>query len=165
MSFALIYLFIAFTTKLFKVTGKLSYKLLFYLFGRYGKVVSKEDWKNIKKCHKEFYKEAVSKKSCGFCYYFSWTIALHLKDAKLLYCSQRQDVGHGGHAVIVKNNCVYDTNNRRHYDYKEYLELFDIVVYKIFKEEEYRKESFFDDIRPGFVEWCKENNVYCDPPR
>jgi len=162
--FSIIYLIIACFTKFFKVTRHLSYKLLFKLFGRYGKVVSKKDWKNIKKqLSKEYYKAAISKKSCGYCYFYSWAIAQCLKDAKLMYCSQRTKNGRTGHAVIVKDNCVYDTNFRKHFDYNEYRELYDIVIYKMFLEEEYAKETFFNDIRPGFVEWCSKNNAYCKP--
>lgn len=161
---SVIYMIIAGFTKFFKVTGRLSYKLLFKLFGRYGKVVSKKDWKNIKKYWpKEAYKEAISKKSCGYCYFYSWAIALCLKDAQLMYCSQKSKDGQTAHAVIVKDNCVYDTNNRRHYNYDEYIKRYNIIVYRMFSEEEYRKETFFDDIRPGFVEWCAKNNVYCNP--
>ena len=149
---------------MFKVTGRLSYKLLFKLFGRYGKVVSKKDWKNIKKYWpKEAYKEAISKKSCGYCYFYSCAIAQCLKDAKLMYCSQMIKCRASAHAVIVKDNCVYDTNVRRHFDYNEYIELYDIVIYKMFSEEEYRMKHFFDNIRPEFVEWCANNNVYCKP--
>ena len=36
-------------------------------------------------------------------------------------------------------------------------------VYKIFSEEEFRSEDFFDSIREGFVQWCEDRNVYCDP--
>lgn len=161
---SIIYIILAGFTRLFKVTGRLSYKLLFKLFGRYGKVVSKKDWKNIKKYWpKEAYKEAISKKSCGYCYFYSWAIAQCLKDAKLMYCSQMIKGRASAHAVIVKDNCVYDTNVRRHFDYNEYIELYDIVIYKMFSEEEYRMKHFFDNIRPEFVEWCANNNVYCKP--
>lgn len=163
-AFSVIYIILAYFTKFFKATGWLSYKLLFKLFGRYGKVVSKADWKSIKKqWPRKEYKEAISKKSCGYCYFYSWAIAQHLKDAKLMYCSQTLKDGPTAHAVIVKDNCVYDTNNRRHHNYDEYIERYNIVVYKMFSEEEYRTETFFDDIRPEFVEWCAKNNVYCNP--
>lgn len=80
-----------------------------------------------------------------------------------MYCAQTIKDGWSAHAVIVKDNCVYDTNLRRHFDYNEYIELYHIVIYKLFSEEEYRKETFFDDIRSEFVEWCEKNNVYCNP--
>lgn len=112
---------------------------------------------------RKFYRFLVTKKSRGKCYYCSWFIALFLKDAKLMYCSQKCPKGLSGHSVIVKDNCVYDTNGRRHWDYDEYIKFYDVNVYKMFSESEYRKESFFDDIRDGFVEWCAERNVYCNP--
>lgn len=151
------------STKMFKMTGEISYRLLFYLFGRYGKVVSKKDWKNIKKHCKKVYKDAFSKKSLGHCYYYSWAIALCLQDAQLMYCSIMLKDGPNMHSVIVKNNCVYDTNWRRHMDYNEYIQLYEAKVYKMFSREEYCKKSFFDDIRKDLVEWCTKNNVYCDP--
>ena len=156
------YLFMI-NTKMFRMTGKLSYRLLFYLFGRYGKVVSKKDWKNIKKHCKKFYKEAFSKKSLGHCYYYSWGIAEFLQDAQLMYCSIMLKDGPSMHSVIVKNNCVYDTNQKRHFNYDEYIELYEAKVYKMFSREEYCKKSFFEDIRKDLVEWCTKNNVYCDP--
>lgn len=161
---SVIYIIIACFTNFFKVTWRLSYKLLFKLFGRYGKVVSKEDWKNIKKhWPKDAYKEAISKKSRGYCYFYSWAIAQHLSNAKLMYCAMTLRDGPTAHAVIVKDNCVYDTNNRRHHNYDEYIKRYNIIVYKMFSEKEYKTETFFDDIRPEFVEWCAKNNVYCKP--
>ena len=134
-----------------------------FLFGKYGKVLTKSDWKRIRRDDNEWYKFVLSKKSCGFCYYCSWRTALYIKDAKVMYCSIDSRKGPTGHAVIVKNNRVYDTNKRRHFEYDEYIKLFNVHVYKMFSYGEYAKQSFFDDIRQGFVEWCAENHVYCDP--
>ena len=160
---SVVYIILATTVgKVFKMTGYMSYKLLFYLFGRYGKVVTRQDWKNVKKYGKVLYKDLFSKESYGHCYYYSRALAMYLEDAQLMYCSIPAAGEITGHSVIVKNNCVYDTNDRRHYDYEEYIKK-EVEIYKFFSEEDYRKESFFDDIRQDFVEWCAERNVYCSP--
>lgn len=144
--------------------SRFSTALLFKLFGRYGRVVTKEDWKNIKKADFQLYKELCTNKSRGYCYFYSRKIALFLKDAQLMYGSFKCfDGSPSGHSVIVKNNCVYDTNARIHYDIDEYKKLVEFNIYKIFSEEDYRKEDFFDNIRDGFVQWCAERNVYCYP--
>ena len=54
--------------------------------GRYGKVVSKEDWANIKNSNIEFYRELLGPDSIGYCYYYSRKLALFLKDVKIIYC-------------------------------------------------------------------------------
>jgi len=163
MGISSIYLILAFKIKMiFGITHKISFKIVMYLL-RYGKVVSKEDWKYIKKyCKRKVYRKLRSKKSKGYCYYYSRVVAYFLKDAQLMYCCIKCQDHYSGHAVVVKNNCVYDTNQRKHFEYNEYLELFDAKVYKMFSAEEYRKESFFDDIRQGFAEWCAANNAYCN---
>lgn len=144
--------------------SRFSTHLLFKLFGRYGRVVTNEDWKRIKKKCPKLYKDLFSKKSYGHCYFYSWKIALFLKDAELMYGSfKRSDGSSSGHSVIVKNNCVYDTNSRLHYDIDEYKQLLDFDVYKMFSEKEYRTKDFFDNIRDGFVQWCAERNAYCNP--
>lgn len=161
---SIVYLILALKTRVFRLTGLMSYKLLFYLFGRYGKVVSKQDWKNIKKYwSKKHYRKACTKKSKGYCYFYSWAIANFLRDAQIMYCSIQIHGRPSGHSVIVKNNCVYDTNEIKHYDFDDYIKHQEAVIYKMFSEDEYRKATFFDDIRDGFVEWCAKNNVYCSP--
>lgn len=144
--------------------SRFSTNLLLKLFGRFGRVVTKKDWKMIKKKRPKVYKELFSKKSYGHCYYYSWRVALFLEDAQLMYGSFKHSDGSlSGHAVVVKNNCVYDTNARSHYDIDEYKELMDFTVYKMFSEKEYRTRDFFDNIRDGFVQWCSEHDVYCKP--
>lgn len=149
--------------KMHGLITRFSTKVLWHFFGRYGRVVTKEDWKNIKRFCPETYKYIWSKKSDGHCYITSASIALFLDDAKIMYCSIKGKNGDTGHSVIVKNNCVYDTNQRLHYDLEEYKKIFEVNVYKIFSKEEYNDEEFFDNIRDGFVKWCAERNVYCNP--
>lgn len=154
-----------FNDKLFWKFGPLSCELIIYFFGRYGKVMTKEDWKRIKKkCHKLYRDLWWSKRYAGHCYWYSWCVALFLKDAELMYCSI--DKGNGertGHSVIVKNNCVYDTNERRHFDLETYKTNLGVIIYKTFSEKEYRKKTFFQDIKEDFMKWCEEHNSYCNP--
>lgn len=140
----------------------IGFKILQYLL-RYGKVVSPKDWKNLRKKHRKLYKALRTKRSCGYCYLFSCALAICIKDAEVLYCTIQIDGQPSGHSVVLKNNCIYDTNQKKHYSYEFFLEDSGAEVYKIFTKDEYAKRSFFDDIRPGFVEWCKERNAYCDP--
>lgn len=159
-----IYAMFLFNNKLFSMVMPFSQKLLVKCFGRYGRVLTKKDWAYIKKKNPEFYSELWSKKSYGHCYYYSWAVALFLKDAELMYCSIKiKDGSDTAHAVIVKNNCVYCTNLQRHFDLDEYKEIGNVNVYKMFSEKEYRTGTFFDDIRDDFVKWCTERNVSCNP--
>ena len=154
----------AFNIKLFFKVIPLSVELALHFFGKYGRVVTKQDWKSIKKQDHKLYREANSEESCGYCYFYSRAVALYLKGAKLMYCSiEGEDGEDSGHAVILKNNCVYCTNARRHFFLEEYKDEMKVKIYKIFSEEEFVSETFFEDIREDFVKWCKENNVYCKP--
>lgn len=149
--------------RVYDITLHISKKIL-QCFLKYGKVVGKQDWKNVKKYCKILYKDLRSKESYGYCYFYSRMLALYIDDAQLMYCAIKiNDEERTGHSVIVKNHCIYDTNTKFHYDYDEYIEETDAIIYKIFSKEEYEKESFFDDIRSGFIEWCKEKNAYCQP--
>lgn len=148
---------------LFSLTLPISAKILFNLYGKYGYCVSKKDWTTIKKKSPYVYKFLNSKKSKGTCYLSSWLIALHLKGAEIMY------LGYGdskdtltAHAVVVRGNVVYDTNARMHSNIFEYLEFSNAKVFKIYNEKQYRKKSFFDDIRNEFVTWCQENNITCN---
>lgn len=133
-------------------------------FGRYGRVVTKQDWARIKKECPKAYREMCTDKSLGYCYYYTREIALFLEDAQLLYCSIKGNDGKDtAHAVIVKNNCVYCSNARNHFEFEDYQKEFIIDIYKIFSKEEYKDENFFDNIRDDFVKWCAQHNVYCNP--
>ena len=149
--------------KVYRLTAKTSFKIVQRLL-IYGKVVTKKDWENIKKhSNKDAYKAIRTSKSKGYCYFYSRIIASYIKDAKLMYCSVKSGDHFTAHAVVLKDNCVYDTNYRTHCDYDEYIEKENATIYKIFSVDQYRKKSFFDDIREDFKKWCAERNVYCDP--
>lgn len=137
--------------------------IVYWLFGKNGKVISKKDWKRIKRADTKLYHYARSKrKSCGHCYMYSLCLGFYLHKASIMYCSVR---GIGGvrtaHAVLVKDGCVYDTNFRRHHDFDEYIKFFDAKVYKIFPEKIYKDYDFFKNIKGDFINWCNENDVIC----
>ncbi len=147
--------------KVFFITMRISARIFAHFFARYGRVVSKDDWERIKKQNKSTYKFIWDKKSIGQCYTVALILALLIEDAKIMYCSIAS--GEGGptaHAVVVKNNCVYDTNIRRHYDYDEYIEMAKAEVYQIFEKEIFCRESFLSDVKEDFANWCAKRNVY-----
>lgn len=156
---------LTFNNELFWKFGPLSAQLLVRFYGRYGKVVTKEDWRKIKKKCLILYRDIWwSRKSYGHCYFYSWCVAMLLKDAEIMFCSIDKENGKKtGHAVIVKNNCVFCTNSRQHFGLEEYKVKRKVEVYKMFSKEEYRSETFFDDNREDFMKWCAERNVYCNP--
>lgn len=156
---------LTFNNKLFWKVAPLSAELLVRYYGRYGRVVTKEDWMKIKKKCLRIYRDIWwSKKYYGHCYFYSWCVAMLLKDAELMYCSI--DKGNGnrtGHSVIVKNNCVFCTNSRQHFDLEEYKKMRRVIIYKMFSREEYISKTFFDDNREDFKKWCAQHNTYCNP--
>ena len=116
-----IYAFVILNPKTYSKLMPFTAKLVNYTLGRYGRVVTKKDWKNIKKRYYKMYKKIWSKEAIGGCYFFSWVIALNLKDAKLMYCAvDGSEEPRISHAVILKDNCVYCTNCRRHFNLEEY---------------------------------------------
>lgn len=82
-----------FVPRAFFMVFPLTIKIVLHLFGRYGRVVTKQDWKNIKQKCPKGYRAIWSKKSHGHCYYYSWGIALFLEDAQLMYCSTTRKDG------------------------------------------------------------------------
>lgn len=156
-------IFFTLTKKGQLITLPFTYNILLYRFGKYGKVITWEDWSKIRKHCPKLYRQALSKISYGYCYDYTRLIALYLTDATLLYCSVvKIDGTRTGHCVIMKNNYIYDTNAKLHVSYENYSNSRQLLVYKIFTYEEYSKASFFDDILPDFERWCSENNTFFD---
>ena len=129
-----------------------------------GKVVSKEDWDRIRRVDKKLYDFINDERNIGHCYYMSWVLALLIEDASIMYCSANSVEGiRTGHATVIKNGYVYDTNLQRHFELKEYLEMYEVEIYKVFTKREYQSKDFFDSIRKDFIAWCQEQGAYCDP--
>lgn len=130
---------------------------------KYGYVVTRSDWKRIKKNAPKSYRILNSNKSKGYCYFMSRYIALYLKDVELLYCSMDIFGKRSAHAVIKKGNIIYCTNARMHFDFEEWVKENEVEVYRTFSREEYAKREFFDNINEDLVKWCNERDVYCSP--
>ena len=150
-------------SKITPLISNLTIKFVFWL-SKNGSVITKNDWKDLKKNDRRLYNNFWrNKKYYGHCYYFSRALALKIKEAKLLYCSIKKDGEDISHAVILKGDVVFDTNLRMHCNLAEYIEENEAKIYKIFSKDEYEKSSFFDDIRDDLVKYCFSNNIYCTP--
>lgn len=158
---SMLYIAISLTShKAYILNMRLSSRILNNLFGKYGRVVTKDDWNTIKKDSPEAYKFLKSRKSIYKCYDCSQFIALYLQDAKLMYCSIKlRDGSFGGHSVILKNDYVYDTNDRMHYTLKDFVKHHTATIYKTFSREEYENDDFFENIKSDWISWCNQNNV------
>ena len=87
-------------------------------------VISNKDWKTLKKISKKNYDRIRSFESQTDCYECTFYIANMLRKSKLkimwLLCDQQNKKF--GHAVLVKGNWIYDTNRRKTYSKKKYLQ-------------------------------------------
>ena len=127
-----------------------------------GKALSRSDLYAIKKQNSQLYWTITSEYCDNMCYSFARDVALCFPDAKLIYCAalnpfKENDVF--AHAIFERNNEIYDTNRRMSYKKEEYERVFQVKIYKAWAYDEFSKESFYTDVRKGFVKWCQENNV------
>lgn len=160
-------IFFYFSKKISKIllgyTSPIVTKIVFF-FGKNGNVISKRDWKAIKKKTPQLYNDLwKSNKSEGHCYYYSRELAMQIEESLLLYLSIKKEDEYISHAVVVKDGCVFDTNIKIHFELDEYIRLNKGVVYKMFSREEFEKDDFFENIRPKLMDYCKEHGVYCVP--
>ena len=160
---SIIYLLTSFfSEKVADFNADIAFAILQY-FRRYGKVVTRKDWRNVRRKNRKLYKALRTKISFQYCYAYSRELAMYLQDVQLMYCTIQCDDGLSGHVVILKDNCIYCTNSKAHLDYEDYLKDSKGEVYKIFSKEEFVKESFFDEIREDLIRWCEERGAFCDP--
>lgn len=131
-------------------------------------VISFKDWKNIKKRCKKLYYSARSEICNHECYATTYAIANTLKnpEIKILWIAIQSAEKRSGHAVILRNGRIYDSNLRRTFTYDKYFEAFDVEVFKEYSLEEYLTkealsyESCFENLEwDSFGKWCIENNV------
>ena len=75
ISIILLFVFL-FWKRAFAKVIPISARILDYFFGRYGQVVTKSDWKHIKKTNKHAYKFIWDKMNIGQCYMVAWVLAM-----------------------------------------------------------------------------------------
>lgn len=131
------------------------------------KVISFKDWKIIKKRYNKLYIKARSEVCNHKCYDTTYAIANTLQnpDIKILWiCIESR--GHKcGHAVISRNDEIYDSNLRRTFNREEYLKAFNAEIFKEYSLEEYSDkenlpQSCFVYLDwEQFGEWCVEHNA------
>ena len=128
------------------------------------KVISFKDWNIIKKRNKVLYDKARSEDCNHKCYFTSYAIANTLKnpDIKILWICIETLNHKCGHAVILKNNKIYDTNLRRTYNREDYLKAFKAEIFKEYSIKDYLNihQSLFDSLDwEEFEKWCQERNA------
>lgn len=135
-------------------------------------VISFIDWKKLKKVSKANYDYLLSRNSIGKCYESTYYIAnvLRKKHIKIMWLVNSNSKEKYGHAVLVKNNFIYDTNRRKTYSKTKYLKLNQSKIFKEFSISEYAIEDMYNLIAKGLntnlvydnlrMYW-KEFKVFC----
>lgn len=157
---ALTYMLLIFTPYGCLMSG-CSLKILRKLFGRFGRVISYNDWKKLKLLYPKEYRWVRSRKSIGYCYNVAFILAILKQDVELLFLgvSDADKDKYLAHCVVLKNDYIYDTNDRIHYTQDDYMKYFKCKVYKAFSSDEYNCDDFLKLTFPKFNKWCIENNV------
>lgn len=131
-------------------------------------VLSFKDWKNIKKRCRKIYYVARSEACNHKCYDTTYAIANTLKNSeiKILWITVQSSEERYGHAVILRNGKIYDSNLRRTFNYDEYFMAFNVEIFKEYSFEDYIskenlsfKSSFLCLEYKAFEKWCHEHNV------
>lgn len=136
-------------------------------------VITYKDWKKLKKASKTNYDYLRSENSIGECYKTTYYIAnvLRKQQIKIMWLVNCDPTHKYGHAALVKNNRIYDTNLRRTYPKAKYLELNQSEIFKEFSIDEYLAENMeqlisyevdtnfvFRRLRPDWNEF----KIFCD---
>lgn len=128
-----------------------------------GKALGKKEWKAIKKYDIGLYNDLLSDECIHCCYYYSLEIARIIKDCNLIWGAVEEpfEDGHNyyAHAVILRNNYIYDSNMRQSEKYEDFIKLYKFKLYKQWNYNEYSRKDFRESERAEFRKWCKENNV------
>ena len=131
-------------------------------------VISFKDWKNIKKRCKKLYYDARSEVCNHECYTTTYAIAntLNNPEIKILWIAVQAADERYGHAVILRNGKIYDSNLRRTFNYDKYFNAFNAEIFKEYSIEDYltkenlSHDSCFSHLEwKAFGKWCRENNV------
>lgn len=138
-------------------------EFLFKFFTLNGKALGKEEWKKIKKYDFGLYRELLCDDSLHLCYFYSLKIAKVIKDSTLIWgyvepCF-KNNTYRAAHALIIKNNYVYDSNLKLSIKYDDYASLYNLKIYKSWNYNVYSKKFFREDERAEFRKWCINNDV------
>ena len=124
--------------------------------------LSKQEWDKVKSSDIQTYSDLVSGYCKHKCYSYARKLALLIENVTLMYISIQPIISEDkvcAHAIIRKNNQIYDTNIRRSFDIDDYFKLFNVKVYHEWNFNEYSQPDFKDSVSKDFHAWCKSNNV------
>ena len=124
--------------------------------------LSKQEWNQVKTSDIQTYSDLVSGYCKHKCYSYARKLALLLDNATLMYISIQPIVSEDkvcAHAVIRRDNQIYDTNIRRSFGIDDYFKLFNVKVYHEWNFTEYSQPDFKESVSKEFHTWCKNYNV------
>lgn len=123
-------------------------------------------WKRmyVKRIDRVFYKHLQTEKCRGKCYECSFKLAYLLNNPKVkilwFAATGLDDSDRYGHAVLIKNGYILDTNARRSYKKNTYLEALKAEIFYEYSLEEYlRVDEPWELKWDEFGKWCEERNV------
>ncbi len=123
-------------------------------------------WKRmrVKKIDKEFYKHLQTEECNKQCYRCTFKLAYLLNDSKVkilwLAGTPFDDEERYGHAVLIKNGYVLDTNTRKSYKKETYLKAMQAEIFYEYSLEEYLLVDNPWDLKWNeFGSWCEERNI------
>ena len=130
------------------------------------KVISQDMWKKVKKYDRWEYRYFRTEQCYGKCYDTTRDLANILKEPeiKILWVGATHPLtGHKfGHAILRKGEYIYDSNLRRTYESKKYLEAFDAQIFKEFsigEKNKYLESDAYEINWREFGIWCKERGI------
>lgn len=127
-----------------------------------GKVISNRDWIYIRNNYKDYYYDYRSAKCSGKCFDTVYRIANILEDPNIYIVWMSVGVLEKkfGHAVLMKNDYIYDSNYRKTYRKSKYLNSYNAEIFKIFSINEYLEANIYKTIHwNNFDIWCRQRNA------
>lgn len=125
-------------------------------------VLSKKDWKLIKKTNKELYEDLLGDKSDDDSFYYARQIGLIVKDVELMYVAinDKSEDEVRAHALVKRDGKVYDPFLKRSFNLNDYARLYEMETYEIWSFKEYSKRNFEESVKKDFTNWCAENEFW-----
>lgn len=128
-----------------------------------GKALGRKEWKTIKKQDIELYNDLLCDNCEHICYHYSLKIAKIIKDSTLIWGGIEDPFKDGhvyyAHAVILRNNYVYDSNLHQSISYADFIKLYKFKLYKKWSYDNYSQNHFRDSERKEFRNWCEKNKI------